>query len=94
MEVTMDSARCNVAPGVKTDKAVITDFLIRELAVILEVSEDDIETDVAFDRYGVDSTSAVQLTGKLSKFTGKTVEPTVLYDFPTIDSLSTHLAEM
>lgn len=94
MEVTTDSAQQKAAPKIKTEKALITDFLIRELAVILEVSEEDIETEVAFDRYGVDSKSAVQLTGKLSTFIGKTVEPTVLYSFPTIDSLSAHLAEI
>ncbi len=90
----VESAEKSLNPADIAGKEDIANFLIRELASILEVSEEDIETDVAFDRYGVDSKSAVQLTGKLSKLTGKNIEPTVLYDFPTIDSLSLNLAQM
>lgn len=67
-------------------------FVINEIATILEVEQEKIKPDISFDRYGIDSLAIVELTDKLSTLTGKDVEPTLLYDFPTIDQLSAHLA--
>lgn len=72
----------------------INDFLVESLAKILEVGNDDIDTSVSFDRYGLDSVSAVKLTGEIEETLKKEVEPTLLYDYPTIDELSKFLATL
>jgi acyl carrier protein len=73
------------------NKNDLEDFLVNALAKFLEVDPKDIDTSVAFDRYGLDSASAVQLTGDISELIKQKVEPTLLYDYPTIDSLSAFL---
>ena len=62
------------------------------LAKSLKMAPDDVDTAVAFDRYGMDSVVAVELTGELEQRMGKKLEPTLLYDYPTIDALSAYLA--
>ncbi|MEL6351092.1 MAG: acyl carrier protein [Cyanobacteria bacterium J06627_28] len=71
----------------------IQNWIVTYLADMLEISGDDIETDVSFDSYGLDSSAAVGLTGDLEDWLGEVVDPTILYDYPTIDSLSAHLSD-
>jgi acyl carrier protein len=52
----------------------------------------DIDYDIAFDRFGLDSVSAVEMTRELSAWLNEELAPTLLYDYPTIDLLSAHLA--
>ncbi len=44
-------------------------------------------------RYGLDSSSAVVMTGDLENFVGLEVEATVPYDYPTIEALAKYLEE-
>lgn len=46
-----------------------------------------------FDRYGLDSSVAVGLTGDLEDWLETKLDPTLLYDYPTIEGLSQHLAD-
>ncbi len=52
-----------------------------------------IELDVAFDRYGMDSSAAVGMTGDLEDWLSLELEPTIVYDYPTIAELSEYLIE-
>ena len=70
----------------------IQDWIIEYLSNLLEISSDDIETDVPFDTYGLDSSAAVGLTGDLEDWIGKEVDPTLLYDYPTVDAIAAHLS--
>ena len=47
---------------------------------------------IPFDRYGLDSSAAVGMTGDLEDWLGKEVEPILLYDYPTIETLARHLS--
>jgi acyl carrier protein len=67
-----------------------TAFLAKELEV--EASEIDIK--VPFDVYGLDSATAVELSGDLEKWLNLKLPATLLYDYPTIQSLSKHLVEL
>lgn len=64
------------------------DFLIESLAKLIKVKPTDIDTGIAFDRYGLDSAAAVELTGLIGQWIGKELEPTLLYDYPTVDKLT------
>lgn len=81
------------APSVQVTQANITDWIVSYLAELLEISSDEIDVQTTFARYGLDSSAAVVLTGDLGGWLGKDIDPTVLYDYPTITDLAAHLAE-
>ena len=76
-----------------TTKDSIQNWLISAIARSLKIDADEIDTSVAFDRYGMDSVVAVQLTGELQKEINQDLSPTLMYDYPTIEALCEHIAE-
>lgn len=68
-------------------------FLVDALAKLIKVKPSEIDTSIAFDRYGLDSAGAVELTGRIGEWIGKELEPTLLYDYPTIDRLTEFVAQ-
>jgi acyl carrier protein len=81
------------APQTFTTKDDIQDWLTSAIARSLNLQPDEIDTSVAFDRYGMDSVVAVELTGDLEKLAGRSLSPTLMYDYPTIEALSAHVAD-
>ncbi|MDJ0572808.1 MAG: acyl carrier protein [Pleurocapsa sp. MO_192.B19] len=73
--------------------AEIQGWIVSYLAELLEVDPDEIELAIPFDRYGLDSSIAIGMTGDLEDWLGKELDPTLLYDYPTIETLAQHLAE-
>ena len=75
-------------------KEEIRNWLIQQMSGLLNVEPDDVETEIPFDRYGLESADAVGLTAELEDWMGcKIDDPTLLYEYPTIEILSEHLAE-
>lgn len=70
----------------------VRDWIVSYLANLLEISPDEIEIDVSFDIYGLDSSAAIGLTGELEDWLGKEVDPTLLYDYPTVEALVEYLS--
>ncbi|MEL7351422.1 MAG: acyl carrier protein [Cyanobacteria bacterium P01_A01_bin.116] len=70
----------------------VRDWIVSYLANLLEISPDEIEIDVSFDTYGLDSSAAIGLTGELEDWLGKEVDPTLLYDYPTVEALVEYLS--
>ncbi len=73
--------------------AEIQAWIVSYLAELLEVDPDEVDVTIPFDRYGLDSSAAVGLSGDLEDWLGREVDPTLLYDYPTIEALVRHLAE-
>jgi acyl carrier protein len=73
-------------------QAQIEEWLVSYLSQLLEVDSSEIDLKVPLERYGLDSSAAVGLTGDLENFLGRDLEPTILYDYTTIAALSEHLA--
>jgi acyl carrier protein len=69
------------------------DWLVDAIARKLQIDPEEIDAAVAYDRYGMDSVAAVELTGELEKRLGRRLSPTLMYDYPTVDALSRHLAD-
>ncbi|HET8932546.1 MAG TPA: acyl carrier protein [Polyangiales bacterium] len=69
------------------------EFLVETLAKLLKLKPSDIDTNISFDRYGLDSAAAVELTGLISQWSGIELEPTLLYDYPSIDRLTKFLLD-
>jgi acyl carrier protein len=70
----------------------LVDWLIDRIAVYLATSPAAIETDKAFGDYGLDSAFALNLCTDLETEFGILVEPTVAWDYPTIDDMAGYLA--
>lgn len=66
-------------------------WIVSYLAQLLEVDSDEIDTATPFDRYGLDSSAAIGMTGDLEDWLNLELDPTLVYDYPTIEALSQHL---
>lgn len=73
------------------DRVKIKTWIINYIADLLEVESSKIDASIPFDRYGLDSSAAVGLAGDLEDWLDEELDPTMLYDYPTIDSLTEHL---
>ncbi|HAZ48489.1 MAG TPA: phosphopantetheine-binding protein [Cyanobacteria bacterium UBA11369] len=73
--------------------AEIQAWIVSYLAQLLEINPDEVDTAIPFDQYGLDSSAAVGMTGDLEDWMGRKIDPTLLYDYPTIGALAQHLAE-
>jgi acyl carrier protein len=70
----------------------IQTWIVDYLAQLLEVDPGDVDVTVPFDRYGLDSAAAVGMTGELADWLDHEMDPTLLYDYPTIESLVQYLS--
>lgn len=72
----------------------IRDFLRQRLAALLEIAEDDLDPGEDLAGYGLNSVQAVSLTGELEDHLGMSLDPTLIFAYPTIDALSAHLSTL
>ena len=68
----------------------IQDWLISRIA--RETGCEEVDTDVPFAQFGLGSNDVVLISGELEDLLGLSLCPTLLFDYPTIDALSEHLA--
>lgn len=67
-------------------------WLIERIAAETGQPAHEIDINLPFARLGLDSTAAVALTGDLEDILGLTLDPTLVFEFPTIARLAKHLA--
>ena len=70
----------------------IQGWIVSYLAQLLEIDPDEVNVTIPFDRYGLDSSVAIGLTGDLEDWLGIKLDPTLLYDYPTIEGLAQHIS--
>jgi acyl carrier protein len=70
----------------------IQDWIVAYLADLLEIEPEEINVTIAFDRYGLNSSVAIGLTGDLEDWLGIELDPTLLYDYPTVETLVQYLS--
>jgi acyl carrier protein len=88
----MEASRVNASTTKKIGAAEIQDWLVAYLSKELNISSDEIDITTPFDRYGLSSMTAVLMTGEMEDWLGRTLDPTLPYDYPTIETLARHLA--
>lgn len=71
----------------------IQEWIVAYIAELLEVDPEEVDITVPFDTYGLDSSAAVVLTGDLENWLETEIEPTLLYDYPTVEALVRHLSQ-
>jgi acyl carrier protein len=71
--------------------AVLLGWLTSRLAEQLELEPQQIDPQKEFTDYGLNSIEAVSLSGDLENFLGRRLPPTLLWDYPTIETLARYL---
>jgi len=70
----------------------IRDHLVAEIADVMGLALERVDSREPFAAFGIASVEAVHLVGKLESWLGLELDPTLLWDHPTIDALAKHLA--
>jgi acyl carrier protein len=74
-------------------KKEIQDWIVAYLADLLEIEAKEVKITIPFDRYGLNSAAAVGLMGDLENWLGNELDPTLLYDYPSVKALAEHLSQ-
>jgi acyl-CoA synthetase (AMP-forming)/AMP-acid ligase II/acyl carrier protein len=69
----------------------IQTWMTANLALHLKIPLDDIDLSEPFSHYGLDSSSAVSLAAELSNWLGCELDPTLFWEYPSIEALAHHL---
>ena len=72
--------------------AEIRAWLVQAVAERLGGDVNAVDVEQPFTYYGLDSVDAVALSGHLGRWLGRDVEPTLVWDYPTIASAARYLA--
>ena len=101
--MTIQSHQVTESPNAKEDAnkedkklpsaTEIQAWLVSYLAELLEIEVNEVDVTISFDRYGLDSSAAMAMTGDFGDWLGRELDPTTMYDYPTIEALMQHLAE-
>lgn len=79
-------------PPASVSEADIEAWLISYLCELLELGPDEIDTTNTLAAYGLDSSGAVGMMGDLGAWLGRELDPAIIYSYPTIETLTRHLA--
>ena len=71
----------------------IVDWLIRHIKEHTHIATRAIDIHAPFVQFGLNSLEVVDLSGELEEWLGRSLSPTILYDYPSIKALARHLAE-
>ncbi|WP_416969928.1 acyl carrier protein [Streptomyces sp. 4F14] len=74
-------------------QAALRDWLTTEIAQLLGTAPEDIDRTAPFGEYGLESISGLTLAAAIEDHLGIEVDPTVVWDHPSIDALAAHLTE-
>ena len=71
----------------------VQEWFVNFLADALQKPADEIDPSAPFESFGLDSVTAVGMTGYLEEWLGLPIDPMLVYDYPTIEALAGHLAD-
>ena len=72
--------------------AALALWLVEQISAKLGVPEAQVDVHTPFVEYGLDSVKAVSIAGELETELGRSLAPTLLWDYPSIAALAAHLA--
>src|SRR5579872_1010219 len=78
--------------GYEQRATLIQHWLVENIAGVIEVEPSCIDITEPFASYGLESIDVVGLSGDLQEWLQRELPPTLLYDYPTIQSLAHYLA--
>ncbi|MGY5103732.1 acyl carrier protein [Streptomyces sp. 900105245] len=71
----------------------LTAWLSDRIALYLKRRPEEIDPVVPLAEYGLDSVAALSLCGDIEEDFDLVLEPTVAWDYPTVQALAAHVAE-
>ena len=95
----MTAVNCKLSEGTpaaasnETRAAEIEAWLVSRISGLAEIEAEETDVSRPFTYYGLGSAELVMLTGELEDYLGRTISPTLPWDYPTIKSAARHLAE-
>jgi acyl carrier protein len=81
------------APDRPPTREEIEAWLVARLAKHLKINPEDIDIREPFNDYGLDSRTAVSLSGELERWLRRPLPPTLAWDYPTIEQIARFLTE-
>jgi acyl carrier protein len=69
----------------------VREWLLVNVAAVLEIDPSEIDSNRNLDEYGLDSMQSVCLSGDLERWLKVEISATAIWDYPTIDSLCGYL---
>ncbi len=78
-------------PGAEPSVDALRAWLTAKVAEYAECEPDQIRPDVSLAEYGLDSMYGLMLCGDIEDHLGLTVDPTVAWDYSTVDALTGYL---
>lgn len=75
------------------NKENIIVWLKEQMSRESEVSPDQIKSTDSIARFGIDSVVLVTIAVDLEAYIGREIDPTIFYEFDTIEELSTYIVE-
>jgi len=70
---------------------VIQKWLATKISQQVGIAPNEIDIRQPFSAYGIDSVTAVSLSGELANWLKRQLSPTLIYDYPTIETLANYL---
>lgn len=86
VESTNETSLRNLLSGTE-----IKEWLVSYLAKELEITPLEVDVTLPFDCYNMDSAITIGMVGDLESLLGCTLDPTLVYDYPTIELLAQHI---
>ncbi|TVT86074.1 SDR family NAD(P)-dependent oxidoreductase [Pseudomonas sp. H3(2019)] len=81
------------APSPQASDETLRRFVIERIAERLGIDTEQVATQTGFYSLGLESVDMLKLSEQLGEFIGQALYPTLLFEFPDIDSLTQHLNE-
>jgi amino acid adenylation domain-containing protein/thioester reductase-like protein len=78
---------------ISASQSEIQEWLVAKIAVTLDVPPETLNINEPLAQFGLDSLQTVTLAGELENWLGRSLSPTLVWDFPTIAELARHLAD-
>lgn len=72
----------------------IQQWLVSHISESLELDPQTLDVDADFTDYGLNSAEMVNVSGELETFLNRTLDPTLVLEYPNISTLSEYLANL
>lgn len=82
------------SPKFRQSVESLQEWLISRVAAYVQRSPGEIKADVPLSDYGLDSVYALTLSGDIEDHLGLSLDPTLMWDHPTIAALSEALLRL
>lgn len=72
-------------------EAELSNFIRNKIAVELGIPEEEIDLNIEFINFGMDSVNSIFILQHIEKFIGADLNPLLFWDYPTIESFSRYI---